>query len=507
MPPATLTAERPLRAADAVRSTDTAFFGHPQGLSTLFFTEMWERFSYYGMRALLILFMTAAPATGGLGFDTATAGAVYGLYTSMVFLASLPGGWLADRLIGQRRAVLWGGVVIALGHFSMAFPSLSTFYLGLVLIVIGTGLLKGNISVLVGQLYREGDKRRDAGFSIYYMGINLGAFLAPLVCGYLGQRVNWHAGFAAAGIGMVLGIVQYVLGGARLGRAGLEPGAQGTPAEAARLRQRVVLWSIGGVAALVLMVLGHLAGVITITPTQVADLAGYLLLLTTVGFFGWLFFWSEWTPEERRRLYVIGIFFIAAALFWAQFEQAGSTLNLFADRDTRTSYGGWSFPSSWFQSVNAVLIILLAPVFAWIWMRLGDREPSSPFKFSLGLLLVGAGFVVMLLAANTARDGVKVSPNWLLLTYLLHTCGELCLSPVGLSSMTKLAPARVSSLMMGVWFLGSSVGNFIGGRAASFYESFALPQLFGTVAVFGIIPGLIMLALARPISGLMGRAR
>ena len=507
MSTATIPAARPVSIESSRSDDDTAFFGHPRGLSTLFFTEMWERFSYYGMRALLILFMTAAPASGGLGFDTGAAGAVYGLYTSMVYLASLPGGWLADRLIGQRRAVLWGGVFIALGHFSMALPSLSTFYLGLVLIVIGTGLLKGNISVLVGQLYAPGDKCRDAGFSIYYMGINLGAFLAPLVCGYLGQQVNWHAGFAAAGVGMVLGVLQYVVGGSRLGQVGIQPATTSSIGEAAALRRRAAIWGGLGAGVLVVVGLALATGLLAVTPTRVADLAGYLLLITTVVFFGWLFFWSEWTPEERRRLYVIGVFFLAAALFWAQFEQAGSTLNLFADRDTRTSYAGWGFPSSWFQSVNAILIIALAPAFAWLWLRLGSHEPSSPLKFSLGLILAGAGFGVMMLAAGAAQAGVKVSPNWLLLTYLLHTCGELCLSPVGLSSMTKLAPARVSGLMMGVWFLGSSVGNFIGGRAASFYEAMALPQLFGVIAVFGIVPGVLLMALARPVSRLIGDAR
>jgi proton-dependent oligopeptide transporter, POT family len=491
-------------AIPIARDDDHAFFGHPRGLSTLFFTEMWERFSYYGMRALLILFMTAAPAAGGLGFDTAAAGAVYGLYTSMVYLASLPGGWIADRLIGQRRAVLWGGILIACGHFSMAFPSLSTFYLGLVLIVIGTGLLKGNVSVLVGKLYAPGDQRRDAGFSIYYMGINMGAFIAPLVCGFLGQRVNWHLGFGAAGVGMVLGIIQYVLGGSHLGTAGLEPAPSKSPEEAAAVRRSAKLWGGLATAFVVLVGLGMATGTLAVTATQIADIAGYLLLITTVVFFGWLFFAGDWTSAERKRLYVIGVFFVAAALFWSSFEQGGSTLNLFAARDTRTSLFGWEFPSSWFQSVNAIFIIVFAPVFAWLWLRLGSREPSSPVKFSLGLILVGLGFVVMMLAATAAANGTSVSPTWLLVTYLLHTFGELCLSPVGLSSMTKLAPARVSSLMMGVWFLGASVGNFIGGRLASFYEAWSLTQLFGVVAAFGIGWGLVLLVFSPRIKKLMG---
>ena len=484
--------------------TDRAFFGHPRGLSTLFFTEMWERFSYYGMRALLILFMTAAPAAGGLGFDTAVAGAVYGLYTSMVFMATLPGGWIADRLIGQRRAVLYGAIIIASGHFSMAFPSLTTFYLGLVLIVIGTGLLKGNISVLVGQLYAPGDNRRDAGFSIYYMGINTGAFLAPLICGFLGQRINWHLGFAAAGVGMVFGVIQYVLGARHLGNVGLEPAPASSPAAAATLWQRTMLWGGISLVACVAFGLALYAGVLPITPTQIADAAGYLLLITTIVFFAWLFFGGDWTPVERKRLYVIGVFFLAAALFWSEFEQAGSTLNLFADRSTRTSILGWNFPSSWFQSFNALFIIMFAPLFAWLWVRLGDREPSSPIKFGIGLIGVGVGFALLVPAARAAESGALVSPLWLTATYLVHTFAELCLSPVGLSSITKLAPARVAGVMMGVWFLGASVGNFIGGRLASFYEAWPLPNLFGVVAAFGIVFGILLLALSRPIKAWMG---
>jgi POT family proton-dependent oligopeptide transporter len=465
---------------------------------------MWERFSYYGMRALLILFMTAAPATGGLGFDTGTAGAVYGLYTSMVYLTTLPGGWIADRLIGQRSAVLYGGIVIASGHFCMAVPSMMMFYLGLVLIVIGTGLLKGNISVLVGQLYTPEDNRRDAGFSIYYMGINLGAFIAPLVCGYLGQRVNWHAGFIAAGFGMTLGVIQYVLGGRYLGEAGLHP-APAKSAEAAQaLRRQAWLWGGGTLGALLVFILLQAAGVLALTPTQIADAAGYLLLVTVVVFFAWLFLGGDWTPAERRRLYVIGVFFLAAALFWSSFEQAGSTLNLFADRNTQNSVFGWAFPSSWFQSANALFIIMFAPLFAMLWVRLGSSEPSSPVKFALGLIGVGLGFAILIPPARTAEAGTLVSPMWLIGTYLIHTWAELCLSPVGLSSMTKLAPARVAGLMMGVWFLAASVGNFIGGRLAGFYEAWPLPQLFGVVAAFGVVFGVVMLAFSRPIKGWMG---
>jgi POT family proton-dependent oligopeptide transporter len=395
-------------------------------------------------------------------------------------------------------------MLIASGHFSMAFPSLATFYLGLFLIVVGTGLLKGNVSVIVGQLYAPRDTRRDAGFSIFYMGINLGAFVAPLVCGYLGQRVNWHAGFAAAGIGMVIGVVQYVLGGKYLGDAGVRPATATSPAAAATARRQALLW--GGVigAAVLIIGLGAYTSAIPITATQIADGAGYALLAVCVLFFAWLFLGGDWTPEERKRLYAIGVFFLAAALFWSLFEQAGSTLNLFADRDTRTSVFGWSYPSSWFQSMNSMFVWAFAPVFAWLWIRLGRHEPSTPIKFSLGLILVGAGFAVLIVAARLAEGGVQVSPMWLTVVYLLHTFGELCLSPVGLSAMTKLAPARIAGLMMGVWFLATSVGNFIAGRLAGFYESMPLPSLFTNIALFGIVAGLILLPLAPPIKRLMG---
>jgi POT family proton-dependent oligopeptide transporter len=490
-------------AADA-RPYDHAFFGHPRGLSTLFFTEMWERFSYYGMRALLILFMTAPIAAGGLGFETGVAGAVYGLYTSMVYMTSLPGGWIADRLIGQRRAVLYGGIIIACGHFSMAFPSLTTFYIGLALIVVGTGLLKGNAAVIVGALYGPQDARRDAGFSIYYMGINLGAFVAPLVCGYLGQRISWHIGFGAAGVGMVLGLVQYLAGAKYLGDAGLHPAPAASPAAAATLKMQATL---GGAASLVIVIavaLGMYSGALPISAKQVADAAGYFLLVIVVVFFAWLFFAADWTPAERRRLYAIGALFIASAIFWSEFEQAGSTLNLFGDRNTRTSVLGWTFPSSYYQSLQPLFIITFAPVFAWLWVRLRKREPSSPAKFGLGLLFVGAGFAILVIAAKLSADGVKVSPWWLVVTYLLHTWGELSLSPVGLSATTKLAPARVAGLMMGVFYLAISVGNFIGGRLASLYGSMPLPNLFGAIGAVGLAVGLVMFALTPPIKRLMG---
>jgi POT family proton-dependent oligopeptide transporter len=487
--------------AQTSASTDRAFFGHPRGLSTLFFTEMWERFSYYGMRALLLLYMTAPLSAGGLGFDAADGGAIYGLYTSMVYLMTLPGGWIADRLIGPRRAVLYGGILIAAGHFSMVLTSLATFYLGLFLIVIGTGLLKGNVSVIVGKLYATGDSRRDAGFSIFYMGINMGAFWAPIFCGYLGQQINWHLGFALAGVGMTLGVIQYVLMGSYLGDAGAQP-TPATPEQRFRWRRQAQI--AGGVLLALVVIVGGggYTGMLPITARQIADAAGVLLLIVTVGFFGWMYSSSEWTPDERKRLYLIGVLFLAASLFWSVFEQAGSTLNLFADRNTDNTFLGLPFPSSWFQSMNSLFLWIFAPVMAWVWIRMAAKgtEPSAPTKFAWGLVLAGLGFAILIIPAQASG---LASPMWLTATYFIHTIGELVLSPVGLSAMTVLAPPRIGGLMMGIWFLATSIGNFVGGRVSGLYESFALPSLFGAVAGFAIVAGLLLMIAAPSMRKLM----
>lgn len=491
------------RIAETAAGHATGFFGHPRGLATLFLTEFWERFSYYGMRALLILFMTAPAATGGLGFDVGKAGAIYGLYTSACYLMSLPGGWLADRFLGQRRSVLYGGSVMALGNLLLAVPSSSLFYPGLALVALGTGLLKPNVSVMVGQLYADGDARRDAGFSIFYMGINLGAFVSPLACGYLGQRVDWHLGFALAGIGMIAGLIQYLAGGKHLGSAGLYP-APANAAETTRHRRKlrnallVTIAVFGGMAVL------QAAGMVHITARVLSDALGWILAAIVVAFFVWALFLGDWSAAERKRLVVVGVLFLASSLFWCMFEQAGSTLNLFAERNTDKTVLGFAVPASWLQSLNALFIIAMAPVFAWIWIRLGPREPSSPTKFVLGLAAGGAGYAVLVAGASYAARGELVSPMWLVIVYLLHTAGELCLSPVGLSAMTKLAPARISGLLMGVWFLSISVGNYLGGRLAALYESLPLPELFGAVAAFGLGAAVVLAVFVKPVKGLMG---
>jgi len=428
---------------------------HPRGLSTLFFTEMWERFSYYGMRAFLILYMVAPVARGGLGFADVDAASIYGTYTGSVWAAAILGGLVADRGIGQYRSVLLGGIIIAAGHFTLAFKALPAFYTGLALIVIGTGLLKPNVSTLVGSLYEEGDARRDAGFSIFYMGINLGAFFGPLIAGYLAQRVDWHIGFACAGVGMLLGLTQYVIGRDRLRPAIEKLAARRT--------------------------------------TEAAPSAHH----------------AEEQTRMWKRMLAVAIFFVFASLFWGAYEQGGSTLNLFADRYTRLSVFGFSFPSSWFQSVQAGWVIILAPVMAWVWIRLGRHEPSSPAKFALGLLFAGLSFLFLVPAARLAQSGggTMVGPLWLVISYFIVEIGELALSPVGLSVVTKLAPARIVGLTMGLWFLSNAVGNKLAGWTAGFFSTLPLPTLFGYVAAVTLVSAAILGVLVKPIRGLMGGIR
>ncbi|HMU61848.1 MAG TPA: peptide MFS transporter [Gemmatimonadales bacterium] len=500
-------------------ASDTAFFGHPRGLSTLFFTEMWERFAYYGMRAILVLFMTATVATGGLGMDVGRAGAIYGTYVALVYMLGLPGGWVADRILGLRRSVFYGGILIMLGQLSLAVPGAKLFYLGLVLIILGTGLLKPNVSAIVGELYGKEDQRRDAGFSIFYMGINLGAFISPLIVGGLAQSpwfkgvlegmgfnpaTSWNWGFGVGAIGMLFGVIQYRLGWKHFGDAGIHPSVPPESEEGRSARRQLgrgIVGFLAVVAAIAVLVQQGMVSVETIT-----DGFKWVYLALVVAFFIWLFAGNSWTKEERKRLIVIVVLFVGAAIFWSAFEQAATSLNLFALNNTRNSVFGLTFPSSWFQSVNALLIIIFAPIFAWIWLALGKHDPSSPAKFAFGLVSVGLGFVVMVAAAKASANGVLVSPWWLVATYLLHTIGELSLSPVGLSSMTRLAPDRVKGMMMGVWFLAASIGNLIAGGVLGFYARFTLPQVFGAVAGFAIVSGLVMFALVLPIKRMMARA-
>ncbi|HTC34096.1 MAG TPA: peptide MFS transporter [Bryobacteraceae bacterium] len=486
-----------MNPAVAATHSDTRFFGHPRGLATLFFTEMWERFSYYGMRAILILFMTASVANGGLGFPVVKAGAIYGFYTAMVYLLSLPGGWVADRIFGQRRAVLYGGILIAAGEFALMSPAIGGFYSGLALLIVGTGLLKPNVSTMVGQLYAQGDRRRDSGFSIFYMGINLGAF-SPLAVGWVGERINWRLGFGLAGIGMLAGLIQFLLGAKYLGTAGQPPQAR------IRLQRSGVLAMTA--SALILAAVGLLAatGRIEITVERISSALGLVLILVSLAIFAWLLLGPGWSVTERKRSGAILVLFIASAVFWAAYEQGGSSLNLFAERSTRHVLLGFDFPPSWFQFVPAAFVMILAPVFAWLWIALGKREPSSPTKFAWSLVFSGIAFAILIPPARVAIAGGLVSPWWLTGTYFVQTVAEMCLSPVGLSAMTKLAPARLAGMMMGLWFVSISIGDYLAGTAASLYESMPLPTLFGTVAIISFGAAVVLVLLVKPTKKLMG---
>jgi len=602
------------------------FFGHPRGLSTLFFTELWERFSYYGLRALLVLFMTApagAAATNpGLGFSTGKATAIYGLYTAFVYLLALPGGWVADNIWGQRRAVFVGGVVIAAGHFSMALPALgfpeeAFFYLGLVLIVVGTGLLKPNISTMVGDLYPEGGARRDAGFSVFYMGINFGAILGPTLCGWLGEGFSWHWGFSLAGFGMLGGLISYKLGLDNLGQAGLLDADDEDAVQ--RKSRNFYLISAAVAAAIITFTFLATSGVISVTLTTVAEAVGSGIVIVTVLFFAYLTlgvngiagmgaffvvatmianqFFDGWAlasqigtgatviffilttlgrlvaPQydvslKKKRLLVIFWLFILSALFWSGFEQAGSSLNLYARDLTARSFGpfglspmmallmtvvviglpaayigyrvfrredvwwvgkggvsllgalvvgflgyvayqmagGWTVPASMLQNINPTFIVLLAPVFGalWTWLSSIEANPSIPVKFALGLFGLAAGFFVVSWGAANATADNPAGVQWLIVTYFLHTCGELCLSPVGLSSMTKLAPENRVGQMMGIWFVSTALGNLFAGLIAGRLEALNPSSLFWTVALIVGGAGVVALLAAPPVKRLMG---
>lgn len=439
------------------------FSSHPRGLRTLFFTEMWERFSFYGMRGLLVLFLTSMIQKGGMGLDDKTATAIYGLYTASVYLASLPGGWVADRLIGARKAVFTGGLFIIAGQFLLAVPTSTSFFLGLLMIILGTGLLKPNISVMVGQLYPEGGVKQDSGFTIFYMGINVGAMLGSFLVGYLGENINWRFGFAASGIGMIIGLIQLKLTGHHLGNIGLRK-----PEEAPEKKNWYILW--GSLGALVILVLLCCLGIIRINPLSLARNATLVIVGLALLFFINAFFFAGLTRDEKKRVGVIGLLFVASAMFFSGFEQAGSSLNIFAERYTIREVGFLAnpVPASWFQSLNPIFIILFAPLVASLWPLLAKRNCNPPLiiKFAIGLILLALGFLVMAGGAQRVGEGNPVWPTWLISTYLIHTLGELCLSPVGLSTVSKLSPKRLVGQMMGIWFLASALGNLVAGLVA-----------------------------------------
>lgn len=451
-------------------SATAAPLKQPRGLYLLFNVEMWERFSFYGMRAILILFLVSK--VGGFGWSKHDASTLYAWYTGLVYLTPLLGGFLADRYLGTHRAIIVGSVFITAGHFCLAFPSHGTFFLGLGLIILGTGFHKSNISTMVGQLYEPGDRRRDGGFTIFYMGINTGAFLGQIICGFFAKSptFGWHWGFAAAGVGMVVGTTVYVV------------------------RKRKFLGSIGDVPAARARVTnaGPGAGA-AITAPEVAA--------------------PPLDREQKRRILAILILAVFNIFFWSAFEQAGSSMNLFADERTRRTFFGWDMPAPWFQSINALVIMMCAPLFAGLWTRLAarGREPSTPHKFVLALVLVAVGFLVMVGGAIGSEGGARVSPLWLALAYVLHTWGELCLSPVGLSMVTKLAPPKVGGMMMGVWWSSFFVSDLLAGLVAGQVEKIEKGQLFHLLGgqadfflIFVIVP-LVGAAILWTLSGKIER--
>ena len=489
------------------------FFGHPRGLATLFLTEMWERFTFYGMRAVLLLFLVAAVTTGGFGLDDKTGAAIYGLYNAGVYLAALPGGWVADRLIGAQRAVMIGGLAITLGNTLLATTSTPQgFYLGLVVIVIGVGLLKPNVSAIVAGLYPEGGARLDSGFTIFYIGINLGGFLGPLVIPLAQSYFGLRAGFGVGAVFMAIGVLQFYFTRKYLGDAGRNSApvhAVGSAALVPRRKEWVRLWV--GVALFAALLAAVSGGFIPINPVGLARAGAYVIVGMAVLYFAYYFFIADLNAEERKRGVVLLVLFVGCALFWSGFEQAGSSMNLFADRYTDRTLA-WlhvEIPTGWFQSLNSLFIFIFAPFFAWLWIALAKRHlnPSAPAKFALGVILMGSGFLVMAAAAALVAKGNKVLPYWLIATYLLHTFGELCLSPVGLSYFTKLAPKRFVGQMMGMWFLATSLGNLIAGLIAGDFDAnnvAAMPGQYLHIVYFSVGLGAILLALSRPVKKLMG---
>ncbi|WP_266364526.1 peptide MFS transporter [Tellurirhabdus rosea] len=493
----------------ATVSPPSSSTGHPRGLYVLFFTEMWERFSYYGMRAILLLFLIANIGEGGMGLTEAEGAAIYSLYTASVYLLSLPGGWIADNILGQRKSIWYGGIIIMIGHIILAVPGgAALFYIGLCTVALGTGLLKPNISAIVGELYPEGGARRDAAFNIFYMGINLGSFLGITIVGYLGQKVGWHYGFGAAAIGMALGLFIFRIAGQKyLSEYGNAPRPTAAEEKGSGGSRSLLVF----LAVLVAILAGlHLTGTLDLTTAQgLAKAMGSIISLVAVSYFAYILIAGGLTEVEKKRVGVLFVFFLAAALFWAGFEQQGSSLQIFADRHTDLNLFGWQVPSSWFQNFNPFFILTCSPILASLWITLANRgtNPPAPVKFAIGLLLLGLGYLVMVFASRIAVTGAQTSPLWLTFTYLFHTLGEICLSPVGLSSFTKLAPKRYVSQLMGIWFVASSLGNLIAGLFAGGFDEenvAQMPDLFMSVVYFSIASGLIILLFSKPLKKWMG---
>ncbi|ANP55484.1 POT family proton-dependent oligopeptide transporter [Streptomyces griseochromogenes] len=490
---------------DSVRpgtpGSEKTFFGHPRGLATLFMTEMWERFSFYGMRALLVLYLVAPAAKGGLGFAAATGAAIYSVYNATVYLLAMPGGWIGDRLWGPRKTVAVAGTIIMIGHFLLAVPVQACFFVGLVFIAVGSGLLKANISTMVGHLYPDrNDARRDGAFTVFYMGINLGAFVAPLLIGWVADVTNWHFGFALAGVGMALGLGQYLLGTRHLSPISSQVPQPVDAAERAALLKKAGLWAA---AAAVFY------GVVVATGSFTIDWVLWPLSLMGLALPAFYFTRmrrdKELTADDKSKITGYVWFFVVAAVFWMIYDQSGSTLNLFANDHTANKLWGFHFPASWFQSLNPLFVMALAPVIATLWIKLGHRNPSTTVKFALGLVGIGVSFGVMMLAMGAASGDAKVTPLWLCAVYLIQTVAELCLSPVGLSVTTKLAPQKYASQMMGLWFLAVTAGDCLAALTQLVVgDSFLSTTSFAIQGVIAALGGLGFLAYRKKVIKLMG---
>ncbi|GGP57606.1 MFS transporter [Streptomyces variabilis] len=482
--------------------SEKTFFGHPRGLATLFMTEMWERFSYYGMRALLPLYLVAP---GGLGLSAGTATAIYSVYLSLVYLLALPGGWFGDRVWGPRRTVAVAGGVIMLGHLTLALPYSGTFYGGLGLVAIGSGLLKANISTMVGQLYKgPDDPRRDGGFTVFYMGINLGAFAAPLIIGTVGESVNWHLGFALAALGMGLGVTQFLLGTRHLDpQSSVVPKPLSAEERVSTLRKAALWAGIAVVAYAIVGFSGHYTLNWILVPLTLLGVIIPVMVLARIKRDKDL----DRTEQSKMSAYIW--FFVAAAIFWMIYDQGGSTLSIFADSSAENSVLGWDFPVSWYQSVNPVLIMALAPVFAWIWLALNRRgkEPSTIVKFASGLMLVGVSFFLFLAPLSIAEGGHKAAALWLVAIYFVQTVGELLLSPVGLSVTTKMAPAKYASQMMGVWFLAVTAGDATTGLLSIAGVDLNKTGIVALEATLAVVAGFAVWMYRNKVKSLMGDVR
>ena len=441
---------------------DKGFLGHPIGLRTLFLTEMWERMSYYGMRALLVLYMTGAVTNfnPGLGWTQMESQAIYGIYVGMVYFMVVPGGWIADNILGHQKAVLYGAMIIALGHFTLAIPIQQTFFLGLIFVVLGTGLLKGNISTIVGKLYKEDDGRRESGYTIFYMAINIGSTLGFLVCSYLGEKIGWHWGFGAAGIGMSFGVLQFIYSKKLLGVAGINP----NPMEDRR-RAKLVLGTKISLGVMVVVIASGLLGFYSIEPRGFAENFSYFLTVVAGLYFLYLFFFAGLTSAEKRNLILLALLFVGAAAFWSGFDQSASSLSIFARDYTDLSVSGYIIPIGWLQFANPIFVVIFAPIFAGIWTHLGriNLNPALPIKFAFGLVLMAVSFVIMLFAVELAMETAPVGMRWLILTYLLQTWGELTLSPIGLAAFSRYSPKKYIGQMFGLWFLASAIGGVLAG--------------------------------------------